>query len=303
LTEGGEPEIAVVGSLNMDIAVNVPRLPLPGETVVGGDVLRNPGGKGGNQAVGAARLGRRVGMVGLVGDDQSGSELLAALQVDAVDTSHVGRLSGVPSGTALIAVGPDGENVILVSPGANRRLASAHVHQARGLLSAALVTLIQLEIPFEAVATAARAAGGTVVLNPAPARDVPSELLELVDVIVPNRVELAQLAGTAVPRSSEEAAATAAGLPTGAVVITLGADGALVVQGGRATHVPAVPVACVDATAAGDAFCAALADGVARGESLEAAARWAVRVSAAACRRRGAQASLPTREEALALQP
>jgi len=301
LTEEGGPEIAVVGSLNMDIAVNVPRLPLPGETVVGGDVFRNPGGKGGNQAVAAARLGRRVGMIGLVGDDQSGSDLLAALHADAVDTSHVGRLSEVPSGTALIAVGPDGENVILVSPGANRRLASAHVHQARGLLSASLVTLIQLEIPFEAVVAAARAAGGAVVLNPAPARDVPNELLELVDVVVPNRVELAQLAGTALPRSSEEAVKAAAKLPTRAAVITLGADGALVVEGDRATHVPAVPVACVDATAAGDAFCGALADALARRESLEEGAHWAVRVAAAACSRRGAQASLPTRDEALAL--
>jgi ribokinase len=148
---------------------------------------------------------------------------------------------------------------------------------------------------------AARAAGGAVVLNPAAAREVPSELLELVDVIVPNRVELAQLAGAAVPRSSKDAAATAAGLPARAAVVTLGADGALVVEGGRTTHVPAVPVACVDATAAGDAFCGALADALARRESLEAAARWAVRVAAAACQRRGAQASLPTREEALAL--
>jgi ribokinase len=301
LTEEGGPEIAVVGSLNMDIAVNVPRLPLPGETVVGGDVFRNPGGKGGNQAVAAARLGRRVAMIGLVGDDQSGSELLAALQTEAVDTSHVGRLSGVPSGTALIAVGPDGENMILVSLGANRRLASAHVDQARGLLSAALVTLIQLEIPLEAVMAAARAAGGAVVLNPAPARDVPNQLLELVDVIVPNRVELAQLAGTALPRSSEEAVEAAAKLPTKAAVITLGADGALLMEGDRATHVPALPVACVDATAAGDAFCGALADALARGEPLDEGAHWAVRVAAAACSRRGAQASLPTRDEALAL--
>src|SRR5918994_1153335 len=220
-----DPEVAVVGSLNLDLVVRVARLPGPGETVSGDDVFRNPGGKGANQAVAAARLGRRVAMVGRVGDDDAGRELLGSLEADA---------------------------------------------------------------------TAARAAGGTVVLNPAPVRDLPEELLAEVDVLVPNRVELAQLAGGAEPGTVAEATRLAGRLPARAVVVTLGADGCLVIVGGDTVHVPAVPVRAVDTTAAGDAFCGGLADALAGGATLEDAARRAVRVAAAACLRPGAQASLPT---------
>jgi ribokinase len=294
----GQPAIVVVGSLNLDLAVRVDRLPGPGETVSGGDVFRNPGGKGANQAVAAARLGRGVAMVGRVGDDQAGRELLASLEADAVDTAHVRAVDGVPSGAAFITVSQDGENQIVVSPGANARLAPDDVAAAGAALRAAAVTLIQLEVPLEAVAAAVRAAGGRVVLNPAPVRDLPSGLLGEVDVLVPNRVELAQLAGAPVPGTVEEAAELAGRLPARAVVVTLGADGALVVEQGNASHVPAVPVRPVDTTAAGDAFCGGLADALAGGAALQDAARWAVRVAAAACTRPGAQASLPTPDEA-----
>jgi ribokinase len=289
-----DPEVAVVGSLNLDLVVRVARLPGPGETVSGDDVFRNPGGKGANQAVAAARLGRRVAMVGRVGDDDAGRELLGSLEADAVDTSQVRVVAGVPSGIALITVGEDGENQIVVSPGANARLTGDDVGQAGAALAAATVTLLQLEVPLEAVAAAARAAGGTVVLNPAPVRDLPEELLADVDVLVPNRVELAQLAGGAEPETVAEATRLAGRLPARAVVVTLGADGCLVIVGGDTTHVPAVPVRAVDTTAAGDAFCGGLADALAGGATLEDAARRAVRVAAAACLRPGAQASLPT---------
>ena len=289
-----DPEVAVVGSLNLDLVVRVARLPGPGETVSGDDVFRNPGGKGANQAVAAARLGRRVAMVGRVGDDDAGRELLGSLEADAVDTSRVRVVAGVPSGIALITVGEDGENQIVVSPGANARLTPDDVGQAGAALGAAAVTLLQLEVPLEAVAAAARAAGGAVVLNPAPVRDLPEELLAEVDVLVPNRVELAQLAGGAEPETVAEATRLAGRLPARAVVVTLGADGCLVIEGGDATHVPAVPVRAVDTTAAGDAFCGGLADALAGGAALEDAARRAVRVAAAACLRPGAQASLPT---------
>jgi ribokinase len=291
------PAVAVVGSLNLDLVVRVPRLPGPGETVSGGDVFRNPGGKGANQAVAAARLGREVAMVGCVGDDPAGGELLASLRADGVDTAHVRVAGGVPSGAAFIAVSQDGENQIVVSPGSNARLTPEDVRAAGAALRAAAVTLIQLEIPLEAVAAAARTAGGRVVLNPAPVRDLPEELLAGVDVLVPNRVELAQLAAAPVPGTVEEAARLADRLPARAVVVTLGGDGALVVEHGRASHVPAVPVRIVDTTAAGDAFCGGLADALAGGAALEDAARWAVRVAAAACTRPGAQASLPRRSE------
>jgi ribokinase len=296
-----DPEVAVVGSLNLDLVVRVARLPGPGETVTGDDVFRNPGGKGANQAVAAARLGRRVAMVGRVGDDDAGRELLGSLEADAVDSSRVRVVAGVPSGIALITVSEDGENQIVVSPGANDRLTPDDVGQAGAALGAAAVTLLQLEVPLDAVAAAARAAGGTVVLNPAPVRDLPEELLAEVDVLVPNRVELAQLAGGAQPETVAEATRLAGRLPARAVVVTLGADGCLVIEGGDAVHVPAVPVRAVDTTAAGDAFCGGLADALAGGATLEDAARRAVRVAAAACLRPGAQASLPTPGELRAL--
>jgi ribokinase len=288
------PGVAVVGSLNLDLVVRVARLPGPGETVGGEDVFRNPGGKGANQAVAAARLGRRVAMVGCVGDDAAGRELLGSLAGAGVDTARVRVVGGVPSGTAFITVGGDGENQIVVSPGANARLTAGDVAGARPALAAAAVTLLQLEVPLEAVAAAATASGGRVVLNPAPVRDLPPDLLAEVDVLVPNRVELAQLAGAQVPGTVEDAAELAGRLPAGAVVVTLGADGALVVEDGRALHVPALPVRPVDTTAAGDAFCGGLADALAGGAGLPEAARRAVRVAAAACLRPGAQASLPT---------
>ena len=292
-----EPEVAVVGSLNLDLVIRVPGLPGPGETVTGGDLFTNPGGKGANQAVAAARLGRRVAMVGRVGDDQAGRDLLASLEADGVDSAQVRTLAGVPSGTAFITVSEDGENQIVVSPGANARLTPDDVAAAGPALGAAAVTLLQLEIPLESVAAAARTAGGLVVLNPAPMRPLPAELLGRVDVLVPNRVELAQLAGGRPPGTVEEAARLAGRLAARAVVVTLGADGALVVEDGRAGHVPAVPVRPVDTTAAGDAFCGGLADALAGGAGLQEAARRAVRVAAAACLRPGAQASLPTPAE------
>jgi len=288
--------VAVVGSLNLDLVIRVAELPGPGETVSGGDLFRNPGGKGANQAVAAARLGRRVAMVGCVGDDQAGHELLASLEAAGVDGSGVRVVEGVPSGTACITVSEDGENQIVVSPGANARLTPDDVAAAAAVRSAA-VTLLQLEVPLETVAAAARAAGGRVVLNPAPVPALPAELLGRIDVLVPNRVELARLAGGPVPRTVEQAAELAGRLGGRAVVVTLGADGALVVEDGRAGHVPAVPVRPVDTTAAGDAFCGGLADALAGGAGLQEAARRAVRVAAAACLRPGAQASLPTPAE------
>ena len=288
--------VAVVGSLNLDLVIRVAELPGPGETVSGGDLFRNPGGKGANQAVAAARLGRRVAMVGCVGDDQAGHELLASLEAAGVDGSGVRVVEGVPSGTACITVSEDGENQIVVSPGANARLTPDDVAAAAAVRSAA-VTLLQLEVPLETVAAAARAAGGRVVLNPAPVRALPAELLGRIDVLVPNRIELARLAGGPVPRTVEQAAELAGRLGGRAVVVTLGADGALVVEDGRAGHVPAVPVRPVDTTAAGDAFCGGLADALAGGAGLQEAARRAVRVAAAACLRPGAQASLPTPAE------
>ena len=296
-------EIAVVGSANLDLVVEVLRVPLVGETVLGGDLARIPGGKGANQAVAAARLGRAVAMIGRVGDDEGGQILRNALETDGVDTSHLTTTPEVPNGVALIAVGADGDNTIVVSPGANNRLSVADVEAASDVLGAAAVTLVQLEVPLDAIVAAAEVAGGTVVLNPAPAPStpLPAELLEAVDVIVPNQTELALLTGHEGPVDVATAADLAARLPVPTVVVTLGALGALAVAEGSATHIAAPVVDPVDTTAAGDSFCGALADALVRKESIVDAVRWAVRVGAATTLRSGAQPSLPTAVEVSSL--
>jgi ribokinase len=285
--------IVVVGSLNQDIVARVERHPLPGETVLSHGHFVAPGGKGGNQAVAAARLGQSVAMVGRVGADAAGRDMVAALLADGVDVTHVLTDEGA-TGVALITLDDAGENAIVVSPGANARLTAADVEDAAPLVSAASVVLLQLEVPLEAVAAAAALATGTVVLNPAPARPLPASLLERITVLVPNRSELGILAGQEEPHDVAAAAALASRVaPT--VVVTLGEDGAILVRGDDCLHVPAPPVVPVDTTAAGDAFCGALADGMARGHPLDEAVRWAVAAGAAATTRLGAQPSLPSR--------
>ncbi len=303
-----EPEVVVVGSANLDLVVEVSTIPVAGETVLGGDLKRIPGGKGANQAVAAARLGRRVAMVGRVGDDDAGSLLRAALDSAGVDTRAVPATAGTPSGTALIAVGSDGDNAIVVSPGANGRMSSADATSAAGILAAAEVVLLQLEIPLEAVTAAARCARRTVVLNPAPApaEPLPGDLLDRVDVVVPNQTELARLAGLdevdvdgEISAPASVALARRLGVP--AVVVTLGAGGAMVVTSETTTHVAAPAVTPVDTTAAGDAFCGALADALVGGADLVEATGWAVRVGTATTLRAGAQPSLPTPAEVASL--
>ena len=292
-------EIAVVGSANLDLVVEVDTIPLVGETVLGGDLRRIPGGKGANQAVAAARLGRDVAMIGRLGDDEGGAMLRSALEVDGVDTRHLLTTGDVPNGVALISVGADGDNAIVVSSGANGRVAPADIEAASAIIDSAAVTLLQLEVPLDAVSAAAALAGGTVILNPAPApsKPLPMSLLADVDVLVPNQTELATIAGHNGPVDRVIAAELATRLPTSSVIVTLGAEGALVVLDGEATHVPAPVVRPVDTTAAGDSFCGALADGLVRGLDLVEATRWAVRVGAATTQRPGAQPSLPTPDE------
>ncbi|OLF16736.1 ribokinase [Actinophytocola xanthii] len=291
--------IAVVGSCNVDFVVPVATLPAPGETVLGRDHLRTPGGKGANQSVAAARLGSEVAFVGCVGDDELAGTIRGALEAAGVRLDWLREVADTPSGIALITVAEDGENTIAVSPGANARLGTEDVAAAGSLLAEAEVTLIQLEIAPEVVDAATRGAGGRVVLNPAPARPLTPALLSSVDVLVPNRSELAFLTGNQEPSTLDDAVIQAEALTgPGAVVVTLGADGALVLHRGRTTHVPATPVEAVDTTGAGDAFCGALADGLARGDSLEDATAWAVRVAGISTTRWGAQSGMPTRKQA-----
>ncbi len=294
------PDVAVVGSLNLDLVVEVDRVPRAGETGLGGDLARYPGGKGANQAVASGRLGAATAMCGRVGDDEAGRILLDSLRSAGVDVAGVRTTPGAPSGTALIAVESTGDNAIVVSPGANARLGHDDVTTTSAVAHAGVV-LVQLEIPIATVEAAAGVATGRVVLNPAPAPSagLPSTLLDAVDVLVPNEHELGLLAGVPLTADTDlaDVATTARGLPVEQVVVTLGSRGALVVTSGRDEHVPAPVVEPVDTTAAGDSFCAALAGGLASGTDIVDAVAWAVRVGAATTLVAGAQPSLPTSGE------
>jgi ribokinase len=284
--------IVVVGSANLDIVVPVPHHPSTGETVLGGDHVLVPGGKGANQAVAAALLGGDVAFLGRVGDDDAGSRLRASLDAAGVDVTRLHTDDGAPSGIALIGVDATGDNAIIVSPGANARVSPGDLDP--DLLADAAVTLLQLEVPVDAVLAAARATGGTVILNPAPAVPLPEDLLDAIDILVPNRLELTALAGDG--ETVEQARSL--GVPT--VVVTLGADGALLVTGTEALHIPAPEVEVVDTTACGDAFCGALAEALARGTDLRDAVKRAVQVGSLTATRPGAQTSLPSSAELVA---
>ena len=289
-----QPNVVVLGSANLDIVVPVPHHPAIGETVLGGHHDRIPGGKGANQAVAAARLGARVAMVGRVGSDDAGGTLRTALQEAGVDCKYLAVDHPAPSGLALIGVDENGDNTIIVSPGANDRVGPDDVAAAAPFLASAAVTLVQLEVPAMVVEAAAAASGGKVVLNPAPASPLSAALLERVDVLVPNRIELAQLAGSAEADGLTAVEEMARGLPVPTVVVTLGADGAILVSDGDAVVLPAPPVEVVDTTGAGDAFCGAIAEALARGVAIDEATARAVHAGSLATTRRGAQPSLPT---------
>ncbi|MDE0268034.1 MAG: ribokinase [Acidimicrobiaceae bacterium] len=301
-----ESEVVVVGSINLDFVVEVERIPTAGETVRGSDLRYIPGGKGANQAVASARLGRSTALIGRVGYDNSGALLKQSVKSAGVATEGLMTTPGMPSGSALIAVDASGDNAIVVSPGSNGKLSAADVKQHSNLLSTASVVLLQLEVPVEAVAAAVQCASSSIViLNPAPAPEepLPNALLEQVDLLIPNQTEVAKLAGYDSPSDSDPvidrstAVQLARKLPTKAVIVTLGANGAAVVTDTESTHIPAPKVTALDTTGAGDAFCAALADALIDNASLTEATRWATQVGAATTMRAGAQPSLPTTAE------
>lgn len=297
--------VTVVGSVNEDVLVAVDRLPGRGETVVGRSVTRAPGGKGANQAAAAGLLGPGVHMVGRVGEDAAGDRQLAALAGSRVNVSRVHRTPGLPTGTATIPVEDgSGENLIVVQPGANEVLTPGDVDVEP--VHRAVVLLLQLEVPMETVVAAAAAARGTVVLTPAPPQPLPESLLARVDVLVPNEHELVQLAGARPDeRTPAELAALASGLGAGAVVVTLGARGALVVpaDGSPALLQPPPEVRPVDTTGAGDCFTGALAQALAGGEELPAAVRYAVTAAALSTTGAGARGGLPGDDEVRAALP
>ena len=305
--------IVVVGSLNMDLVVSVPRFPVAGETLLGGDYARHPGGKGANQAVAAARAGGAVAMVGRVGADAFGEALTRGLQADGVRTDDVLALPDAPTGVAFISIDAGAQNTIIVAPGANARLAPGDLEPER--FEGARVVLLQLEVPLDTTLQAARlgrAAGARVVLNLAPAQPLSAAQLADVDLLLVNETEAAGLTGISVDEVARapERAATALTALVPAAVLTLGAAGAAWAEAaadsasaadsvaganGPATSglVPGFPVTAVDTTAAGDAFAGALAVRLASGADLAEAVRFANAAGALAATQAGAQPSLP----------
>jgi len=297
------PRITVVGSLNMDLVIRSPHIPRPGETILGSDFHTIPGGKGANQAVAAARLGAEVSMVGRLGNDAFAEVLLDNLAASGVETAFISRDDRSATGVALIVVDDEGENSIVVASGANMQISEAEVNAAENLIAGSDVIVLQLEVPLPAVirsAQIAKAHGVPVILNPAPACELPQELFPLVDVLVPNETEAALLSGQAA-ESAEEMKPAAHKLldrGVGAVVITLGNKGALLTnQGDAGIEFPAFKIDPVDTTAAGDAFVAGLAVHLGAGNPLPDAIRWANAAGALAAMRFGAQTSAPSRDE------
>ncbi|HEX6220987.1 MAG TPA: ribokinase [Acidimicrobiia bacterium] len=290
-----DADIVVVGSLNHDLTVVTPHHPRPGETVLGTRHYSDNGGKGANQAVAAARLGGDVALIGRVGDDIHGRTLIAALAEEGVLVEGIGIDEDAPTGLAVITVDAEAENTIVVSPGANSRLGQQHIEARHESIASARVLLTQLEVPVDVVAAAVLLAEGLVCLNPAPAAHLPPSILSRVDVLVPNRSELAALVGVSEPVTPHQVAEAAARLDTDAsVVVTLGADGALLIADGITTHVPAPEVDAVDPTGAGDAFCGALAEALSRDLGLGAAVERAVAAGALATTAPGAQGAMPS---------
>lgn len=275
--------VVVVGSGNVDLVSQVDRIPSPGETVLSTGFATHAGGKGNNQATAAARAGATTTFVGAFGDDDNGARLRASLTDSGV--RPLVRTSAEPTGTAMITVAPSGENAIVVNAGANATLTDLTPEERSAIAGADLV-LMQLEIPLETVVAAAKIASGRVVLNAAPARSLPEELLAAVDLLVVNEHEAAFLGGsdhllTMVP----------------ALVVTLGAKGALVRTSDSTTEVPGITVDVVDTTGAGDTFCGALVAALDERRQLDDAVRFATVASALSVRRAGAVPAIPTREE------
>ncbi|MFM0330315.1 ribokinase [Paraburkholderia strydomiana] len=292
--------VAVVGSLNMDLVARAPRLPHPGETLAGRTFAQVAGGKGGNQAVAAARLGAQVSMLGCVGADANGAQLRAGLEAEGIDCAAV-ETGREATGVALIIVDDASQNAIVIVAGSNGEVTPETIARHEAVLAAADVVICQLETPLDTVQAAlatARRLGKTVILNPAPATGpLPAEWLPLIDYLIPNELEAATLTG--LPVGSPEEAATAAAVLRAAgarnVLVTLGPRGVQAALEGAAPALYDAPkVKAVDTTAAGDTFIGGFAAQLAQGASVDAAIRFAQRAAALSVTRAGAQPSIPT---------
>lgn len=294
-------KILVIGSSNTDMTIKGEHLPLPGETVLGGDFTMGPGGKGANQAVAARRLGGDVTFVCKVGRDLFGDNAVSLYEKEGIDTSHILR-SDKPSGTALILVDAKAENCISVAPGANGDITVKDIEAIAPVIEASDIVILQLEIPVPAVQAAveiAHKAGKYVILNPAPACELPKEIFANISLITPNQTEIALMTGCKVEddASLDEAVQEIRKMGVQDVVVTLGSKGSLVCTEGRTVFVPSKKVKAVDTTAAGDTFCGGLAVGLSEGKSLVEAASFATCASALTVQKMGAQNSIPFRKD------
>ena len=297
-----KPVILVVGSSNTDMVIKADHLPAPGETILGGVFLMNPGGKGANQAVAAARLGGKVTLICKTGNDIFGRQSVQLFQDEGINTSYLMVDPNNPSGIALITVDKHAENCIVVASGANATLSVTDLHQSQPVIEESEILLLQLEIPLETVeyvATTASAAGSIVILNPAPARPLPDSLYPHISIITPNQHEAEVLSGIKVIDvvSAKLGAKAIRDKGVKMVIITLGENGAMVLSDDTYTHVPATKVKAVDTTAAGDVFNGALSVALSEKKNIVEATEFACMASAIAVTRLGAQSSAPYRNE------
>jgi len=295
-------KILVAGSANTDMVVKSSRLPLPGETVIGGVFLMNAGGKGANQAVAAARLGAQVAFVCKTGNDIFGKQSKDLFANEGIDTTYVFSDAEHPSGVALITVDAQGENCIVVASGANACLLPDDLKNAVEAIEQSDIVLMQLEIPVETieyVASIAHSKGKTVILNPAPAQSLSKSLLQCVSILTPNETEAGIISGIAVTDTASacESARAICAMGVQTVIITLGAKGALIYTNDFSTEIPSEKVEAVDTTAAGDVFNGALAVALAEGKEITKAVRFACKAASISVTRIGAQASAPYRNE------
>ena len=295
-------KIVVIGSSNTDMVIKSGKLPLPGETVLGGTFMMNHGGKGANQAVAVARLGGAVSFVSKVGQDSFGEQTIKQLNTEGMDTDHIFIDTQNPSGIALITVDKNGENSIVVASGANGSLDIDDVKKIQDVIKQADILLMQLEVPIKTIEYAAQFAnenGVKVILNPAPATFLSDSLLKCLYAIIPNETEAEILSGLKVTSwdSAREAANVIGEKGVDVVVITMGAKGALVKTGSSFFEVPSQKVQAVDTTAAGDTFCGAFCVALSEGASIEKAVEFANKAAAISVTREGAQNSIPCRSE------
>lgn len=306
MSESPRAAIVVAGSSNTDMVVRTPHLPRPGETVLGGEFLMNAGGKGANQAVAVSKLGGDLTFIAKVGDDVFGHQTRTLLEAQGISTAHVSIAPDKTSGVALINVDSNGENCIAVASGANDALCAADIDAAEAAIANAGILLLQLEIPIATVTHAAKMAkrhGVTVVLNPAPAPSaaLPPELLQHVDILIPNRTEMESIAGVPEGTDPGKAAAIIHKLGVSTVVVTLGSAGALICHEGKCTEVPSFKTTPVDTTAAGDTFCGAFCVALAEGKETTQAVTIGCLAASITVTRAGAQQAIPTRKEVVEL--